>query len=774
MQETIKQRIKAVTLALFIVFPCLLARLFYVQILAHGYYSQEASRNLDQYRDITPRRGAIYDRNNYLLVKTAPQYDILICPAKVNDESLANISQLLEIPLAEIQERVEKQKELCRLNVERQMHRYGNLPPNKYARLKKGVERDHYNRRYSFGRNIGYEKAQKLAYYKKDWEIVNDSKIKVTDRFTGFEIDTATARQYPWKTTLINVLGSIGAISEGEYRSREKDYRINDTVGRRGLESYWEEQLRGRRGCYVDSREGYVFTEPPTDGSDLVLAIDAQLQNVAEQALDKMLKKTPKATGGAAVLLEIASGDILVMATAPRTTRDVENPERADENRAVRNYYSPSPGSVFKVMVGLYALEKKIIDQNYTCVCEGYFDRSRPFEFRCTHQHGEVNIVKAIEGSCNVFFYHLGQKMGEQHLLECARLFGYGEKTQVELPEEHAGDIPDSEREWQVGRCRMFAIGQIFSATPLQVANAMAMFANKGNMPGLRLVRECRSPQQRIFAQPEDETGEEDNQIVTVAEVVKKTAVRKSWQVEHENWASIVEGMRLVTEGEGGTAVEIVPQLAGIRIGSKTGTAQVSGPFTFYLIDFKNNMINFFARLRKAEEPLVQLIRQKLTADLLAQIDAASTMTPPPLALKEEVRAQMNKLLRSPLYTENLFAQVRFRDDIGKLTPYLSLYPNLDRMPAREYASLPLHIRKSCDRYRDLVRLNHALLEDAFPAEFERSSPREDHAWFAGFAPLYAPRYVFAVFVEHGGYGGKAAAPVAAEMLRAVFDKEQK
>jgi penicillin-binding protein 2 len=783
MQEIIKQRIKAVTLAMFLVFPCLMVRLFYVQIVSHPYYSQEASRNLDQYRDITPRRGAIYDRN-YLLVKTAPQYDILIYPTKVIAASMHHLSELLALPETEIEGRVNRQKKICQQYVEKHMQRYEHLPPNKYARLKRGIERDYYSRLYPFLRNISYENAHKIVFYKKEWLLGSGNKINVSDRYAGFEVDSATARQYPWESRLVNVLGNIGAISEAEYRAREKDYRINDTVGRLGIEAYCEEQLRGRRGCYVDSREGYIFTEPPTDGSDLILTIDAELQSKAEEALDNMLKENSRATGGAAVVVEIGSGDVLVMATSPRTIKDFANPERADENRAIRNYYSPSPGSVFKVMAAAYALQKGIIDKNFTSVCEGVLDKSRPFEFRCDHKegHGRINIVEAIEGSCNVFFYRLGEKIGAEHLVDCARSFGYGEKTQIELPNEYAGDIPTLEREWEVGVCRMFGIGQIFSATPLQVARAIAMFANKGQMPTLRLIRECRAPRQKIFTQPEEENGDEDNSVIQVAEIIKKPSLSKTWPLAHEHWETVTEGMRLVTEGQHGTANDMRKLLGNIRIASKTGTAQIAGPYTFYFIDFKNNMVPFLLRLREAKDAtgdaLGFYVKSMLTQELQNKISADHEQTPPPLSLKEELRTQLNKILRKPLYNEKLFAPV-LRSELQKLSPYLALYARLDNMPSQECDRLSRDMRKLYDKYRSIVRLNHALLDDAFPKELEmqvsreKRDARENHAWFAGFAPLYAPRYAFAVFVEHGGFGGKVAAPVAVEIVKKIFAMEQ-
>lgn len=629
MQKIIKQRIKWMTSLLFLIFPCIIVRLFYLQIIAHPYYSQEANRNLDQYRDITPRRGAIYDSKGYLLVKTSAAYNVTVCPAKVTTTALRNLSELLPKPQQEIEEKVEKCKELCQKEVTRSLSQYHNLPPKKYTKMERRFKQDYEYRRYPLYRDIPRETALKLFQQGSAWQIIDLSQTHIYNGLEGIDIEYQATRQYPWNSLLTHILGYVGLPQD---TSRERDYRPGDIVGKSGIELLCEDKLRGRRGCYVGSREGFRFTESPMDGMDIFLTIDAKVQNVAEQALDRMIEKTPDATGGAAVVIDVTNGDIVVMASSPRYDNDTlrqkyselsKDPLRPLQNRAISNYYPPPPGSVFKVMIALYALEHQIITVDTQFQCRGYLHQRG--QFRCTHVHGWVNLIEALEGSCNIYFYHVGELLGAERLYECARIFGYGEKTGLGFPDEIRGDVPNPSASWTAGDSRMLAIGQRMTSTPLQVALSLAMVANRGVMPGVRIIKEYRPP--RVFnATPinPDNLPEEAALVAdTDPNIPAIPKIKREWPIQQQNWLSVREGMRRVVEGQRGTAREILALLGGLKIAAKTGTSQVAnGP---------------------------------------------------------------------------------------------------------------------------------------------------DHAWFAGFAPLDNPRYAFAVFVEHGGYGGTTAAPVAAQILRELF-----
>jgi penicillin-binding protein 2 len=369
--------------------------------------------------------------------------------------------------------------------------------------------------------------------------------------------------------------------------------------------------------------------------------LDLDLQKLAEEKLDEAVKNFgyKGALGGAAVVMDVYDGSIIVMASSPRynytdfddkdkykiLTGDVHRPL---ENRAINNYYPIPPGSTFKIMVSLYALELGIVDENSDYYCRGYMHE--PGKFRCTHVHYNTRIVKAIEGSCNIYFYHVGETLGPKRLEHCAKLFGFGTKSGLNIGTEYAGYIPTPESKkrygepWYKGDSRFFGIGQQIKANPLQVARAMAMVANKGSLLRPKLVDRlmpagAKSLSSDVF---------DEKTLVSTREQRRhsRPSIIHHWPIQQKYWHLVREGMRKVTDGSYGTAKNVRSLLGDIKIASKTGTSEV-----------------------------------------------------------------------------------------GK--------------------------------------------------------DKEDHAWFAGFFPLDSPRYSFAVVVEHGGYGGSAAGPVAAEIIRATVEK---
>lgn len=634
MQKTVKQRIKVISLGLVFLFPLIVIRLFYIQVIYHDYYQREANANSDRCRIITPRRGAFYERTgNQLLAKTAPSHNIMVIPQQaVSQHAQVYLSALLSkfesevVSVHEIKTEVKKKLLQCKKYVQKKLAKHAKIKGSKkYKKLQRNYSKDYYNRKYLLRKKISLHSAIELFCQQKAWVNKNCRQAEIVNKVRGFDLAHTVARHYPQADFLPHILGNVGAISAKEYRDRSRDYRLNDIIGRKGLEALYEEQLRGQRACFVETPQSKFF-ELPMDGKDIILCIDAQLQNLAEQALDRACNKFHSAHGGAAVVIDVTNGDILTLATSPRYDNQnfannylqyVKDPRRPLNNRAIGNYYPTPPGSVFKIMVALYALEQGIIDENTTYFCRGYL--KRPGSFRCTHYHGRVNIVEAIEGSCNIFFYHLGEIMGLEALRECAQLFGYGKQSNLRLPGEQCGYLPSrSTQKWYPGNNRMFAIGQIMQATPLQVANAMSMVANKGSMPALRLVKKIRQPN---YYRPQSPNRRGEIEMVAAYNTSAPSAVRivRNWPIRQKHWLMVKEGMRRVVEGAHGTAKNLIPLLDGVRIASKTGTSQVKG---------------------------------------------------------------------------------------------------------------------------------------------------EDHAWFAGFAPLHNPKYAFAVFIEHGGYGGRAAGPIAAELMR--------
>lgn len=725
----IKQRIKVITIGLLLAFPGIVLRLFYLQVVHHPAYAQEATRNLEQYQAITPNRGAIRDCQYRLMVKTAPDYHISVQPGKVTDSALKELGKLLSLPIEEIIEKVEACQAECDRKILADLARELKIPPSedmkelggkspeamagyleksKYASARhimktyRRLKQDYYRRKYPLFKHVSHKTAMELALRKYAWNTEDYHAASVEDRFSGLEIEHTVARQYPLGNTMVHILGRVGPVSRDEYLAQEKDFRMQDIAGREGLEKTYEEKLRGSRGCSVNSRQGYDFTEYPRDGMDLVLTIDAEAQKVAEESLDLMLAETPTATGGAAVVLDATSGEIVVLATSPRYENDaypkkyqewLADPKRPLENRAIENSYPPPPGSVFKIMVALYALHHNYTDEHRGITCRGFLKERG--SFACTHVHGTVDLVDAIAGSCNIYFYTMGEEIGPQGLAECARIFGFGEKCGVEIDGEQTGLVPTPDwkkralrEEWYPGDSRMFGIGQRIEVTPLQVARAMAMVATRGTLPRAHLVKAVYPPD---YDYPAESSSDNEISLVAYHPPVH------TWSIEEKYWDLVHEGMRLVTEGDShlATGAKLRNKLK-VRIASKTGTAEVG----------------------KDQVPIfnVSLVhRQDLESEILSA------------ELREEFAQNHNGL--------STRATVKKTDE--------------DKWQID-------------DRFRQYFLITR---EQAI----EIRTKAEDHAWFAGFFPVEGPRYSFAVFIEHGGYGGQSAGPVAVDIINYLY-----
>jgi len=632
-KEEIKERAKLMLVMLVVGFPFIILRLFLIQVVDYPEYSQAAAKNLDRYRELPPKRGTIYDRHHRLLAKTSPSYDLYVqlkgvvinpdsqkTEPELNMPTIERVQKLLsehgsDITLEELTAKITRYyqkacKEIARLLEPDQ--ELAQKRPRKYKRKKTDYEKDWFGRKFLIVTKLPHSFAQEIFCENAHWEC-DESKANIQELYPGFCLTYSIAREYPEKTVACQLLGAIGPIPDSQRISliEKYDYRSNDEVGLEGIEKLLEHELRGKRGYLVNSQQGQ-FVEKAMDGLDVELTIDAHAQKLAEEALDEMIQQS-QAKGGAAVVISVETGEILVLASSPRYDINqrrykynelLHDPQEPLLNRAIALRHTTPPGSVFKVAVALYALEAGIINKHDLFECRGFmYDRGK---FRCTHHHGKVNVVQAIEGSCNVFFYHVGEKMGWQNLMQCAKYFGFGSKSGIGFVEESAGRLPPK---GTPGEDRMFAIGQRLEATPLQIARSMAMIARRGSMPQLQIVRRYLVPAKL------DESTLEPSKLIS-------QFGNSLWQCKfsEENWDLVMEGMRRVTAGHDGTAQNVGKLIGDIEIASKTGTSQVSG--------------------------------------------------------------------------------------------------------------------------------------------------RKDHGWFAGFAPFRNPQYAFVVYIEHGGYGGQCAGPVAAKILK--------
>ena len=309
-------------------------------------------------------------------------------------------------------------------------------------------------------------------------------------------------RTYPAGALAANVLGYVGEISEEELRnSAEGEYSGGDLIGKTGIERSYEPELRGAAGeeaLEVDARGRKVRTldsRSVVKGSDLKLTLDMGVQKLAVELL--------AGQKGALVAMDVRTGAVLALASSPtydnnplawgvsgREWRDMtQDPARPMLDRSIAGIYPPA--STFKALVALAALEEETITTSTSFFCGGAL-RLPSRTFRCWRRsgHGTVNVLSALQYSCDVYFYQAGLKLGIDLLLKWCRAFRLGEPTGIDLPGEASGTIagPDWKRRrfgenWYQGDTINYSIGQGYLLlTPLQIARVYAAIANGGRL----------------------------------------------------------------------------------------------------------------------------------------------------------------------------------------------------------------------------------------------------------------------------------------------------
>jgi penicillin-binding protein 2 len=397
----------------------------------------------------------------------------------------------------------------------------------------------------------------------------------------GVETFLRPRRFYPGSRLAAHLLGSIGEIRADQLGKPEwEGYAQGEVIGQTGLEAQFERHLRGRAGgrnVVVDAA-GREVDElqrvPPAPGGRVVLALDRDLQEVAEAGFLEVAEGEPPRMG-AAVALDVRSGDVLVLTSFPNYDPNVfgERIDRAtwrglteDEwkplrNRAIQNHYPP--GSTHKAVMAAAALAEGVIDRNTRVYCPGhYFFGGRRFGCWKKEGHGSVNVVEALQRSCDVFFYTVGVQLGIDRIAKHAKSFGLGAQTGIALPGETPGIVPSSEwkqnrygEKWYPGETVSAAIGQSYNTyTPLQLAVSYATIANGGHVMRPRLVLRL-----------EDRDGR------TLEAFAPEERMRST--VPEDALALVREGLTAAVESAGGTGGRA--RVPGVRVAGKTGTVQV-------------------------------------------------------------------------------------------------------------------------------------------------------------------------------------------------------
>jgi penicillin-binding protein 2 len=523
----------------------ILARLWYLQV-AHGEELEQQSRS-NQRRLIrrVPPRGQITDCRGRVLATNRRQIVVSVVPELVLPDRKKNNGEVLPLLASLLNMPAEDLKALIRDN------QINAFDPVRVAE------------------DVDMATVTRIEEHRLD--------------LPGVDVGPEPVRYYPSGPLCGHLLGQMGEIQKAELDARRGEgYRPGDYCGRLGLERAYDADLRGKNGgreIEVDARGrelNQVSNDDPIPGATLTLTIDLDIQKIAYSELSAW---AAKGKPGAAVALDPQTGAVLAMVSVPSYDPNLfvkgiskadwqkiaENPLKPQINRAVGSGYAP--GSTFKVVTATAGLETGEVGPRSRDYCSGVIWLGRwPKHCHKRGGHGSVDLYDAIAKSCDVFFYHLGQRLGPDRMAEYARRFGLGRRTGIDLPRvETAGIVPTPawkrkrwHQEWVGGETVDYAIGQaMLACTPLQMCNVAAAIGNGGTLYQPQLVRAI--------------TAYDTPNTPRVIRRLQPKALGKLG-VSPNTLAVLARGMREVMEPGGTGAASAIP---GLAIAGKTGTAQM-------------------------------------------------------------------------------------------------------------------------------------------------------------------------------------------------------
>ena len=612
-------RYNILTTLVYIAGIILLIQLFNLQIINGAEYRETSNSRLTRETVVKAARGSIKDRTGVELVRTDTGYSAEIYSTKVTDEELnLAIEKFIEIlesnkdtyidnlpikvdPFEFTEKDEESQKEWKKeheLDENFSAEQAFNALKEKYKITEEDVNiaRKIMAIRYEIS-SKGYSSTRSVTIAR---DISNTSAVQIREqnaKLAGINVVTEPTVAYTSGNLASHILGYVGAISEEEYSTRKDTYRNDDVIGKDGVQKVFEEYLKGTDGVkQVDMTVDGAITseyisEEAVAGSDVVLTIDANLQKVAEEALEKNIKDIADgkygdgndADAGAVVVMNVNTGEVLAMASYPDY-----NPERYSEeydpndetgkyyNRAIRSIYAP--GSTFKMVVASAALDTEEITTTTRINDNGiypYGDGQACWYYRSYGVgHGYLNLTQAIKYSCNYFFYDLGYKMGIDTIAEYAGKYGLGKRTGVELMGEDRGIVASRDYANSIGYTTWYpadtlsaAIGQSFNSfTPIQMARYISMVANGGKNVDVSIIKSIIKPDGT-------EVSKEEIENYTKETIGTENELKEDLNISKENLDAIRKGMKGVTSEAGGTAYSTFADF-NIDIAGKTGSAQ--------------------------------------------------------------------------------------------------------------------------------------------------------------------------------------------------------
>jgi len=543
-----QSRSRIIKLIFTVAFLVILAQLFNLQVIS-GKYRKLAMDNAVYPKIVYPERGIIFDRKGKAILNNSIMYDMMVTPAEIKGIDTLEFCRMMEIDTAEFNRRILD------------------------ARFKNTAVRP------SIFEDLLTPELQ-VRFEENSW------------KFPGFVLVQRPVRVYPFKAAA-HILGYIAEVNPKQIENSESFYRMGDYVGQTGLESVYEKVLMGQRGVQylikdnknrlVGSYEKGEFDTAAIAGRGLRTFIDIELQQLAEKLMTNKV--------GSVVALDPKTGGILAMTSGPNfNPNELTGPDKNKNytrlvldvsapllNRAIKGQYPP--GSTFKPLGALVALDEGVINANYGFPCGGRYNGCGIGKPACTHSGGghAATLRLSIANSCNSYYAHVYRltvdnpkyknvKDGYEKWHDYLNAFGLGVRLGIDLPSEDRGNIPDTavynreyRNQWNSCTNLTLGIGQDkMLATPLQLANAMCIVANKGYYYTPHFVDKI-----------EGETEED-------------TALLNKYRKKHEvltnisdlDYNEVIDGMQDVVES--GTAR--IAKIPGIEICAKTGTAE---NFTF-------------------------------------------------------------------------------------------------------------------------------------------------------------------------------------------------
>ncbi|MBI5633058.1 MAG: penicillin-binding protein 2 [Nitrospirae bacterium] len=519
-EKTGAEKIIFISYLLIAGFVVVLLRLWQLQVLQGSELRKISESNRLRVIGVPAPRGIIFDRNRVPLVKNTPYFCASVIPQEFNKGSIAALSQLLNISEPELYDRITRKA----------------ASPFTPVRLREG---------------LSFSEVSVIEARRSD--------------FPGLLIEVETSREYMYGSVGSHLIGYLGKLNPAQSTDPSfKDVPPEAFIGQWGVEKLYDKTLRGTAGQRIIEVDAVgreirlLYETAPVKGADLDLSIDIALQREAEKAFE--------GRAGALVALKTDTGEVLGLVSSPSFDPNqfakginyndwkalMEDKKIPMLNRAIQSQYPP--GSTFKILTAIAALEEGAIDTGTKAECRGGLSYGK-WRFGCWQKkgHGIVSIHRALVESCDVFFYETGKRVGFDKVHDYAVKLGLGAETGIELGRERKGLIPNSawkletkKSAWFLGETFINSIGQGYvSATPIQLAVMMSAVANGGSVYKPLILKD------------------------TAPELVRKVELRQ------ETLEIVRDALKGVVNESGGTGAASRSSMA--TVGGKTGTAQVVG-----------------------------------------------------------------------------------------------------------------------------------------------------------------------------------------------------